>query len=450
MSLNSIKDVADHIIFIDGGSTDNTIKELYDRGFVNYENIKEDIEIKKLPLTIKRILIKRRYEHEHPGANGRARICYLDFIKKHFDGHYCLVLDPDEVVEKPENLKVMIKMCEEDNRLNDKSRSLACSIQMKHLIDGLGYEDIYYTHNEFNDQIGPHFVPQRFFRIDKDLFYEEREHPVLGSKTGIISDKTNHITIWHLAYALPNILSLKKRYNLHVQKSKMHSKEFLRWWYISRLEGSFPVQKIKLDELPKQIKDFFGIEEDELYYRDRVDMDKKYFIDAIQWKNYFRPKNALFCGCGAGQRVLSMSQLDVDAIGFDKSVWIVENTPYEDLKKQGRIEVGDIRKMEKFKQGKFDLVVCYDILEHLEEKDLDKTLKEVRRVGREDYVFSIPFIGHTDLYKDKTHKIFQSREWWKNKLIEIGFEIKDVPKHFQFIYQLIICKKGGKDDRTNI
>jgi uncharacterized Rossmann fold enzyme len=71
-----------------------------------------------------------------------------------------------------------------------------------------------------------------------------------------------------------------------------------------------------------------------------------------------------------------------------------------------------------------DLVVCTDVLEHIEPERLDSVLEHIRTLG--DYAFFV--IATRPAEKDlpdgrNAHLIVRDAEWWKNKLAN-GFDIK--------------------------
>ena len=119
-------------------------------------------------------------------------------------------------------------------------------------------------------------------------------------------------------------------------------------------------------------------------------------------------------------------------LGLEKSKWAVENS-YKDL---------DIRQQD-ITEGiaipdNYDLVLVLDILEHLEEKDLNKVLKNISQLGKH-FIFSIPFEGDSNLLADSTHKIFKSKDWWIEKLSEY-FKVQQ-PKEWLFSNQILIGER---------
>lgn len=169
----------------------------------------------------------------------------------------------------------------------------------------------------------------------------------------------------------------------------------------------------------------------EEYYKGRP-LEQKHLIETPIWVDYFNPEKVLDVGCGHGMRVIAFNYYEVDCQGFD-FLEAIKTTPHLEIK--DKLKEGNILNIPY--QETFDLVIVYDVLEHLEEEDLDKALSELKRVCSKHILFSIPFIGDPNLLLDKTHKIFKSKEWWNYKLEEY-FNIKETPDNFLYKPQLLI------------
>jgi len=357
LSLDSIKEYADAMVFVDGGSKDNTLDILDKHGFYPYDYIDHADRYFKENET--RHLIPRDYDQKDKGGNGRARNCYLEFIKKHYNGWYCLVLDPDEVVD--DNFKKF-----KENYDWDKMNTDILSLHMRHLINTFGFEDA---------TLQTHFAPHRFFKISDDLFYPETEHPVLSSNQQKKYGASTIFTIWHLRH-VRDMFRIKNKYDTDRQRSTSHTPEMLRAYYINHLFGRYPVNPINPIDLPKVIKDHFEIIDDEIYFMNRG-LEHKHWIDSNHWIEYFKLreplKSVLLCGDGLGVRTFTMRAMGIPAYGFDISKYTVENN------------VGRYKNEIYWKHNitdpistngfEYHLIVCYDLLEHLTEEELDKALK---------------------------------------------------------------------------
>lgn len=395
LSYNSIKNVADSVVIIDG----------------NKHELLYPIE--------KGVQLHSPYPHELKEANGKQRNKYIRELQNLFEGDWCLVLDADEVVDKPEMIKKTIEELEKQN--------IDCaSIHMRHFIGNLANEDA--TQEQ-------HFVPCRLFKVTKDLSYPEVEHPVLqGFKTHA---HTNGFCVWHLAYAR-EMFRLKNKYNNHMEKSNIHTPQYLEQWYHAHLLGEYPVKKVDPQELPKVIKDHFQMNDDYLYFRNRT-VELKHAECVKQWNEYFKPISVFELGCGRGP-YLRYWEMNCECSGIELSEWAVNNKICN-----SEIMCGDL-----LEEGKIsDLMTAIDVLEHLEEKELSIALKNMITSANK-FLFSIPFDADPELglredpnlRADSTHKIFKPKRWWIEQLESNGFKIEETPKDFHFREQIIIATKG--------
>jgi len=403
MCLESVKD-ADAIVYCCGTS-------------IGLKDESIDI-VEKQGVTV----IQNTYNQEDPKMNGKQRNFYLKYLKKNYPDWWTLCLDADEVVEDLNKIKEFIQTTDPG----------LYSVKMRHLIQDLTHEDA----------IQPeHYVLNRLFKISEAGNYPEAEHPVLEHKNIIEARKegklgaiachgqTDCTTIWHLAY-IPNLWELKKRYENHLKKSNMHTPEFLKGWYKAHLFGRYPVKQFNPVELPKVILDNFGIDKDELYFEGRRQLEAKHYQDAIDWKGFFGPKDSILWGCGFGQRVRVLRYLGVDAWGYDLSKYAIENG-YGDI-------VKDIT--EKNEEVVADLVVAYDILEHIPYNKLDIAIENLMQADK--YILtSVPFKGTPNCDADPTHIIKEPKEWWIKQFTDKGLKLIPTPNHFLFKEQILIFEK---------
>ena len=69
-------------------------------------------------------------------------------------------------------------------------------------------------------------------------------------------------------------------------------------------------------------------------------------------------------------------------------------------------------------QGPFDLVVCTDVLEHVEPEYLDNVLQHINELTGKVVFFNIALLEAITLLPDgrNAHQIVESAGWWKTKL----------------------------------
>lgn len=107
---------------------------------------------------------------------------------------------------------------------------------------------------------------------------------------------------------------------------------------------------------------------------------------------------------------------------MDFSSYAIENA-FPNIRK--RSVVGDIRKIP-FKSNCFDVIVCFDVLEHLIASDMPKALEEIKRVMKPGGVgLIVPYVGENPLDCDKSHISIFPVSWWRRKISESGLVIRD-------------------------
>jgi len=98
--------------------------------------------------------------------------------------------------------------------------------------------------------------------------------------------------------------------------------------------------------------------------------------------------SVLDIGVGAGQFVnsLAVSGRFERVCGID----ITKHSNYERFTDSYELKTQNVADMP-FDDGEFDVVVCMEVLEHLESETLVKALSEIRRVCRKQLLVTVPF-----------------------------------------------------------
>jgi len=395
MALESIKD-SDAIVYLDGGSTDNTLKI-----------VKEHKE----KATSNFSVMYNKYNQIDKMMNGKQRNIYLNYVREKYPDYWCLALDADEIVDGLGDIKELI----------NRSPPAIYSVKMRHLIGNFGHEDA---------TIDNHFVPNRLFKVSEVDKYPEVEHPVLQGKPRTQQILTDCTTVWHLAY-VPGMWDIKKRYENHMKKSEMHTTEFLKKWYWSHLFGRYPIKEIKLIDLPKILLDEFGIDRDEFYFQGRS-LEIKHSHMVIQWNRYFEPNNVLDLGCGIGPYLYYWKLLGKEVRGLELSNWAVKHAIVPN------IQQGDITD---FSAGGADLITAIDVLEHIDYDKIQQAIENICKSTEEHLLVSVPVIGDPNLENDKTHKIKESKEWWIKQFTKRGLVHLPTPEDWMFKEQLFIFRR---------
>lgn len=409
-SIPSFFSACDHFVYIDGGSTDKTFDHI-----LGLPSDKVTWQVHK-------------FRHDYKGANGYQRNIYLQYLKDHFMGEWCLVLDPDEIVG---NIQELVNSLKDGMFENDRGESFfdVVDLPMEHFIGNFSKTD---------NTVQTHYVKHRLFKITPDLAYPETEHCVLSSTNNepLRVGVAEGTPIYHMGYAR-NLYVLRERLLNHLSKSEMHSKNYLLQWYHAHLMGWYPTRDFDVNSLPETIKDTFLINADYVYFKNRSTPQVNHFIDAIHWKQHFQPQNVLEAGCGMGVRVFAMQQVGLNAKGFDISSYAVHNNPFN-LKPNMDLWVGDVTNFSL--APVYDLVIAYDLLEHVNYANIDKALDNLKACCSKHLLVSVPVLGDPNLDADSTHRIRESKQWWQQKLEDHGFMIYVVPDHFLYRHQLIIAE----------
>jgi len=222
LCLRSVMGWADKIVIVNGGSTDMTnakIAHLCDDRFV---------------------MINSPYDLEDPIMDGKQRNVYLDYIKEHCDGWWCLVIDADEnVCDNGWKLK---HVCYE---MEQKGFTISSPL-MVHFINNLKMVDA--TKDK-------HYCPMRLFKVRKEISYPNHKHTILNYPEDTKGFNCETITIFHMGY-LRGLFKVMKRYRHNLQHSPIHTEDYLVSWKDSHLFGRYPVKEYAGD-YSTLIKKFF-------------------------------------------------------------------------------------------------------------------------------------------------------------------------------------------------
>ena len=395
MCLESVKD-SDEIIYLDGGSTDNTIKIVEETNSnINY--------------------MQNNFDKSNPNAISIQRNFYLEYIKKYYQDYWCLVLDADEVLDDNGITKLR-------EFINEAPLHNIYSIKMRHLMYTLGLED---ATKKF------HFVPNRFFKVTDNLIYPDGEHCILNnivSEGSIVSTQ-----IWHLGY-IGGVWDVKKRYDQQKLRANGHTEGFMDKWNKLHMLANYPVAKFNVEELPQTILSNFGLEKDEIYFANR-NIENKHPILVRQWNDFFKPESVADFGCGLGPYLFIWESIVKDCKGFDISEYATKHKICSSEIRQFELGAGAIV------GEQYDLVTAIDVLEHLKYENLYKAISTLSDVSSKYILASIPFKGTPNCENDPTHIIKESKDWWIKQFEGVGLKVIPTPDEFLFKEQLILLKK---------
>lgn len=127
-------------------------------------------------------------------------------------------------------------------------------------------------------------------------------------------------------------------------------------------------------------------------------------------------------GCGVGSMVRGFLKNKVDIYGIDISKYAIENC---DKEIQKRVSIGDIRKIDMLPNKKFDLVICYNVLEHTSNPDV--VIYNICNLSDgwiHVIVHDIRYLYPEDIkILDPTLITGRSIKWWIDEFEKQGFEL---------------------------
>ena len=133
----------------------------------------------------------------------------------------------------------------------------------------------------------------------------------------------------------------------------------------------------------------------------------------------FKPERTLDVGCAKGFLVKALDELGVDAYGIDPSVYAVSRA-HPDIASKINL---DMAQSIPYPDNTFDVVTCFDVMEHIPVREVSKTLKELLRVSKEWVIIRV--VTHEvegDL--DSSHETIRDREWWTERIEKAGGKVE--------------------------
>jgi len=173
------------------------------------------------------------------------------------------------------------------------------------------------------------------------------------------------------------------------------------------------------------------------YFKDRGIEPKHYWM-VSEWVNYLKPKKVLDVGCGRGPYLVALKEFEVECYGIDKSEEAIEASLVPNL-----VTLGDIKQIP-YPDNSFDLVICIDVLEHLNLEEIPIAIKELIRVSNKYILCSICMVNEYGVdpnwFRDSTHKTLKSKVWWMEQFLYEGCELEQIPQDWLFWQQLLLFK----------
>lgn len=128
------------------------------------------------------------------------------------------------------------------------------------------------------------------------------------------------------------------------------------------------------------------------------------------------PESILDAGCASGELVADFLKFGINAIGVDNNKEILKGSvcPQHTF-------YGDIRKLDNFKENKFDVIYLNSLM-YLYPQEILPTLKKLYNTCNKAIFLCTPFLGQTDMRSDIYRKFLAKPSWWEKQFQEAGFK----------------------------
>lgn len=141
-------------------------------------------------------------------------------------------------------------------------------------------------------------------------------------------------------------------------------------------------------------------------------------------------KSVLDVGCGNGFSVSEFIKRGYEAKGTDISKYVVEH-PIPELHGKHVLVTAPASALP-FSDNSFDLVFCTDVMEHIPEKEVKPSIREMARVARRHLFFTISIHESSSHNTLEYHTTLRPRSWWESTLTATGLErMQDIERAIQ-------------------
>lgn len=171
------------------------------------------------------------------------------------------------------------------------------------------------------------------------------------------------------------------------------------------------------------------------YFRDRG-LEQKHYVWALQMLDLLEPEQILDYGCGRGPFVHAFRFYSACASGYDPFV------PDDSVIGLAR---GAVRATKPV--GKFELVMCFDVLEHLNEQEISAVIDEVIAYSSKNVLTSICYFDDPNFPRDATHKTARSEAWWESQFTRRGCKRIELPDNFMFRQQCMLFEVSNENEQ---
>ena len=164
------------------------------------------------------------------------------------------------------------------------------------------------------------------------------------------------------------------------------------------------------------------------YFGDFFDWEKRkntFIAEAGRMIQRFKPKKVLDIGCALGFFVQGFNECGIEAHGVDISEWAIKHA-------KPNCQVVDICEQKlPFEDNYFDLVTCYDILEHIPVQFHEFVFSEINRVCSKTLYIHQPFLVMPEQVYGKpeddiSHVALMPPYYYNLTFTKLGFNLEEM------------------------
>lgn len=148
--------------------------------------------------------------------------------------------------------------------------------------------------------------------------------------------------------------------------------------------------------------------------------DWPFFKERAEWlvKTY-KPTSVFEIGTAKGFMLDYLQEMGVDAWGVEVSSYARNEAKLKDKIFRADFFAGDMTEP----IDKYDLVVSFDVLEHIPQAQVDNVIKMLKKAKRQFHMITTT---EYDFHGDDTHYSSYPKQWWLDKFEEFGVKNYDI------------------------
>jgi ubiquinone/menaquinone biosynthesis C-methylase UbiE len=164
----------------------------------------------------------------------------------------------------------------------------------------------------------------------------------------------------------------------------------------------------------------------DIVYKDPAYMQYSVGQKYLTWTlHQLKFNTVLDVGCGVGYALLGFILHRKQTSGIEPCQYLLDTTlrTYHQI---GIVKKGRIQQIP-YDESMFDLVYCTDVLEHIPECDVDKSISELVRVSKKYVMVTICTVKAAFHPELNLHETVKAEDWWKSRFDKYRLRLANSP-----------------------